>query len=129
MVEKYLPVGTIVHLFNGKKNVMVCGFCIISKEDGKMYDYVGCLYPEGMVSSEFNLLFNHEQVQDVLHMGLVNAEEQAFKVQLNSIIAQKQAAGELPAKGVVQPVASDTETSQNTNNVASQPQMFGGNQN
>ena len=49
--EKYLPMGSVVLLKDAKKRIMITGFCL-ETEDGKMYDYTGCLYPEGYVSSE-----------------------------------------------------------------------------
>ena len=38
--EKYLPIGTVVLLKEGKKRVMITGFCIKPEEDkNKMFDY------------------------------------------------------------------------------------------
>lgn len=117
--DKYLPIGSVVRLSNGKKNVMIIGFCPLANTNGQvMYDYSGCLYPEGVFSSEYNLLFNHEQIEKVEYIGFVSPEETAFKEKLNTAIAEKQAKGELPPKGTVKsaPVVNN-----------SQPQMFGGN--
>ena len=50
--EKYLPIGTVVMLKGGKKRAMITGFCAISEDNkDKIYDYSGCLYPEGFISS------------------------------------------------------------------------------
>jgi len=87
--EKYLPVGTVVLLKNGTKRVMINGFCTMdaSKPD-KVYDYSGVLYPEGSLSSDQTLLFDHEQIVRVDHVGLQDQEEAAFKVKLKQIVAQ-----------------------------------------
>ena len=71
--EKYLPLGSVVLLKNGKKRVMVVGFVATAKEiEGKVYDYMGCLYPEGVISSEHSLMFDHEQIDKILeHINLL----------------------------------------------------------
>ena len=49
--EKYLPIGTVVMLKGGKKRLMISGFCSISADDSKViYDYSGCMFPEGFLS-------------------------------------------------------------------------------
>ena len=64
--ERYLPVGTVVMLKGGSKRVMIAGFCAVSDEAGeKVYDYSGCLYPEGFISSTQTCLFDHEQIDKV----------------------------------------------------------------
>ena len=81
--EKYLPIGTVVMLKNGKKRMMITGFCCTDAEEpDKMYDYSGCLYPEGIVSSETNLLFNHEQIDKIYALGFSDEEEKEFKEKL-----------------------------------------------
>ncbi|MBR6516457.1 MAG: DUF4176 domain-containing protein [Bacilli bacterium] len=119
MEEKYLPVGTVVRLQDGTKSIMITGFCAISGEDGKMYDYSACLYPEGIVGPEFNLLFNHNKIAEILYKGFVSSEETEFKQKLNVIIAEKIANGELP---------SNDGTINNPTNIQQpvQPQMFAG---
>lgn len=88
MKEKYLPVGTVVLLQNGTKRVMINGFCTVdSEEPTKIYDYSGVLYPEGSLSSDQILLFNHDQIVRVDHMGLIDDEETQFKAKLKEVLA------------------------------------------
>ena len=85
--EKYLPIGTVVMLKGGKKRAMITGFCAISEDNkDKIYDYSGCLYPEGFISSNQTLLFNHEQIDKVYHMGLIDDEEKNFKIKLKELL-------------------------------------------
>lgn len=87
--EKYLPIGTVVLLKEAKKRVMINGFCTYADENKtKLYDYCGVLYPEGFISSNQTLLFNHDQIDKVYHLGLVDNEEKEFKQTLNKIIEQ-----------------------------------------
>lgn len=83
--EKYLPIGTVVLLRNATKRIMITGFC--SKErnnsNSKIYDYCGCLYPEGFITADKALLFDHSQIDKIYHIGLSNDdEEKEFKKNL-----------------------------------------------
>ncbi len=86
--EKYLPVGTVVLLQDGKKRVMINGFCTMdANKPDKIYDYSGVLFPEGSLSSDQTLLFDHSQIVRVDHMGLEDQEEKEFKVKLAQVVA------------------------------------------
>ncbi len=90
--DKYLPVGTVVLLRNGTKRVMINGFCTMdAAHPEKVYDYSGVLFPEGSLSSDQTLLFDHSQIIRVDHLGLDDAEEREFKVKLNQIVAANNA--------------------------------------
>lgn len=78
--EKFLPIGTVVLLKGGKKELMIMSYCIIPAGDvydknGKvdvgdaMFDYGGCVYPEGMLTSDQLFAFNHDQIEKVCFMG------------------------------------------------------------
>lgn len=85
--EKYLPIGTVTMLKGGSKRVMITGFCAIDQEkQGKVWDYSGCMYPEGFLSSTQTCLFDHEQIKEIYHLGLVDEEEKEFKETLRKII-------------------------------------------
>ncbi len=68
MKEKYLPLGTVCMLQGGEKPLMVIGYCPMTDTEQKQvtYDYIGCLYPEGVISSEQNLVFNHDQIDHIV---------------------------------------------------------------
>jgi hypothetical protein len=87
MEGKYLPIGTVVLLKGGSKRIMICGFCCHGTgENDKLFDYVGCLSPEGFISSDKNLLFNHDQIEKIISMGFVDEEEKQFKEKLNNVL-------------------------------------------
>ena len=89
--EKYLPIGTVVMLKGGTKRAMITGFCSIAQEDSnKMYDYSGCIYPEGYISSNQVCLFDHSQIEKVYHTGLIDEEEISFKDKLKTLVEQIQ---------------------------------------
>jgi len=85
--SKLLPIGSVVLLNDGTKKVMITGFYSVPADDGnKVYDYCGCLFPEGVISSEQNLLFDHNQIMKVCYMGYTSDEEREFKNKLAQII-------------------------------------------
>ena len=79
--DKFLPIGTVVLLKGGKKELMIISYCIIPSGDvydkngkvegikGRMFDYGGCIYPEGMITSDQLFAFDHSQIEKVVHMG------------------------------------------------------------
>lgn len=86
--EKYLPIGTVVLLKDGKKRIMITGFCCYGdkEENKKIFDYSGCIYPEGVISSNKVLLFNHDQIAQIYYLGYADEEEKKFKEKLKSVI-------------------------------------------
>ena len=85
--EKYLPIGTVIMLNGASKRLMITGFCSVANDNTEvMYDYTGVMYPEGLLSSDQTAMFNHDQISQIYHMGLVDEEEVTFKNQLKAII-------------------------------------------
>ena len=86
---KYLPIGTVVMLKGGKKRLMITGFCSMANDNKEvMYDYSGCLFPEGVLSSNETALFNHDQIAQIYYLGLSDEEEKKFKETLNAVVAK-----------------------------------------
>ncbi len=71
MNNELLPIGTVVLLNGGTKKVMICGYSSKSEEDGKTYDYNGCIFPEGFMENIF-CLFNKNQIDEVCYKGYVD---------------------------------------------------------
>ena len=46
--------------------------------DNSVYDYVGVLYPEGHIGSEYQVLFNHDMIETVFFYGYENEERDYF---------------------------------------------------
>ncbi len=86
--EKFLPLGSVVMLKGASKRLMITGFCTMAADDesGVMYDYSGCMYPEGVISSDRTAVFNHNQIEKVYHLGLVDEEEKTFKTKLVQLL-------------------------------------------
>ncbi len=74
-----LPIGTVVKLKNIKKWVMIYGRHQIQISTTNIYDYLAVPYPEGNLSEEFNIFFNHETIEEVIYLGLESSQEKAMK--------------------------------------------------
>lgn len=84
--EKYLPIGSIVLLKGAKKRIMIIGFMASSNETkDKVFDYMGCIYPEGVISSDQSLVFNHDQIDKIYYIGYSDKEEKEFSMKLNEL--------------------------------------------
>jgi len=75
MMEKYLPIGSVVLLEDGDKTIMIYGRQQLQVDTQDIYDYVACLYPEGNLDKDHTYLFNHDQIREVVFEGFVNDEE------------------------------------------------------
>ena len=82
---RFLPIGTVVLLKGAKKRLMITGFCSLGDKDKKRaYDYSGCLFPEGIITSNQIALFDHSQIEKIFHIGYSDEEEKQFKASLIS---------------------------------------------
>lgn len=85
-LEKYLQLGSIVLLKDAKKRMMIIGYEAVTGDDGTTYDYIGCLYPEGVIEAGKHLLFNHDQIEEIYFSGYSDIEDQEFKVELKKLV-------------------------------------------
>jgi len=86
MKEKYLPIGSVVLLKGATKRVMVSGFLAVDNEDTSVvYDYSGCMYPEGFLGSDQVLMFNHDQIESISFAGFEDKEQEEFLKNLKEI--------------------------------------------
>ena len=85
--DKYLPIGTVVLLKGANKRLMIVGFCTAEENNKeKVWDYNACLYPEGVLKSNQSVMFNHDQIEKIYHLGLIDVEEELFKKELNKAL-------------------------------------------
>lgn len=78
-IKDLLPIGSIVRLQNGQKRLMITGVLQIKEDElDKQYDYLGILYPEGHIGGDFQYLFNHEDIDEIVFRGYEDQERQVF---------------------------------------------------
>lgn len=85
MKNKFLPIGTVVLLEGAKKKVMVTGYSSRPENSGVVYNYNGCIFPEGFMENQF-VLFNNDQIQDICFIGYMNDSYDDFLKDSNSIL-------------------------------------------
>ena len=75
MIRDLLPIGSVVLLKNAEKPLMIYGIKQLDTENADVeYDYIGVLYPEGNIGSDFQYLFNHENIDTILFKGYETKE-------------------------------------------------------
>jgi len=77
-MKEYLPLGSIVILKEGEKAIMIYGRKQLHATTREEYDYVACLYPEGNINEEFTYLFDHDQINEVIHTGYSDDADKEF---------------------------------------------------
>ena len=55
MNKKELPIGTVVMLVGGSKKVMITGYRSKNADADKVFDYNGCVFPEGLMENIYCL--------------------------------------------------------------------------
>lgn len=88
-LPEMLPIGTVVLLKDTHKRLMIYGRGQKEPGSGKIWDYAGCLYPEGNIGPEYTFLFDHEQIEIVEHLGLKDQEEESFLQSLGTALNQQ----------------------------------------
>ena len=87
MYEGLLPIGSVVLLTQSRKRVMIVGVCQrAAKDPGKIWDYVGVVFPEGFLASDKMLMFNREQIVRVFALGYQDEEQMTFQAKANTAI-------------------------------------------
>ena len=84
-----LPIGSVCKLMGSEHYIMITGFCPIDVVEQKIFDYSGCIWPYGQLSSRQNFLFNHSDIAEVVGMGFSNDEEKKIRRDLADAIANK----------------------------------------
>jgi hypothetical protein len=81
-VKQLLPIGTVVLLKEGNKRLMIYGIKQSVQSDpekpGEEYDYIGVPYPEGNMGTDYQYLFNHDNIKEVYFRGFEDVERQEF---------------------------------------------------
>ena len=79
MIRDLLPIGSIVRLKNTGKKLMIFGIKQLDTKNPEVeFDYIGVLYPEGNIGSNFNYLFNHEDIEEVVYKGYEDEDFHKF---------------------------------------------------
>lgn len=87
-MKELLPLGSVVTLKKGSKRLMIIGRVQKREDDGKIYDYASCLWPEGYLDSTHCYLFDQEDIDCLFYIGLQDVEEFNFRFDLEEAYAK-----------------------------------------
>lgn len=89
MENKYLPIGSVVKISDSQKKLMITGYLPIKtneNEERKIWDYCGCLYPEGIITTSTNYVFNQDKIEEVCFLGLEDDEQKKFQEKIQETV-------------------------------------------
>lgn len=75
-LDELLPVGSIVLLRDAKKKLMIAA--IMQIKNDRIFDYLGVPYPEGYIGAKSCILFDHENISEVVARGYEDAERKKY---------------------------------------------------
>ena len=79
MEEKYLPIGSVCTLKGKNRKMMITGYYSVEFNGNlKIKDYLGCIYPEGMLLPDQTASFNHKDIEKIDFLGYKNKEFETF---------------------------------------------------
>lgn len=89
--DKVLPVGTVVLLKNATKRLMILGYQrMAAADESVIFDYCGCVYPDGYLNPERTALFNHEDIEKIYSLGLQNDEYLVAAEKIREVVAARE---------------------------------------
>lgn len=87
--DKLLPIGSVVLLEDSTKKVMIMGYCQYELESSIIWDYAGCLYPEGYLGADKTFLFNADQIKEISFLGMESEEQEEFAEYAEEVIKEE----------------------------------------
>lgn len=89
-VKQLLPIGSVIRLRGAKRDLMIFGIRQTKKNSQKEYDYVGVLWPEGNMGAETQVLFAHEDIENVVFTGYDTLDRQQFIERLSAFYESRE---------------------------------------
>ena len=89
MFSGVLPIGSVVLLKNSTKKLMIMGFAQVAADNpNKVYDYVGCVFPEGFLAPDQTFLFDSHQIEKIYAVGYQDEEQMQFKTRVDAALME-----------------------------------------
>ena len=80
--KEFVPIGTIVTVDFVEQAVMIYGRKQQQEDKNEIWDYVACPYPQGHLSDETNVFFNHDQIQQIIFKGFESEGEVTLRQEI-----------------------------------------------
>lgn len=89
-MKRLLPLGSVIILNDeNKSKVMVVARLVRQAEEGKVYDYLGCLVPVGIQTLDEVKFFDSDMIKRLLFIGYQDEDEIKYSYQLSKIDVNK----------------------------------------
>lgn len=89
-MDDILTIGSVVRTKLTKSLIMIVGIKQQCKKDNKSYDYAGLPYPQGYVDSKTFVLFNNDDIEEIVFLGFVNAQMQVYLEKVMKLFNDKE---------------------------------------
>lgn len=86
MWKGILPIGSVVLLKDSTRRLVIVGQYVSKAENDRIYDYTGCLYPEGLTDPEKMYLFDSGSIERVYHIGYMDEKTAEFLPQIENML-------------------------------------------
>ena len=80
MERNFLPIGSVVLLRGGDKRLVICGRIQVMDGSDRIYDYSGCLYPEGIMGQDSMYFFDQDDIEIIYFIGFQDQEELSYRL-------------------------------------------------
>ncbi len=90
---KLLPIGSVVSLRGSRSLIMIYGHLQKDINTEKIYDYIGCDYPAGIIDTDKCYLFQDEDIERLCFVGLQDTESIDYQIALSKYIDESGLAG------------------------------------
>lgn len=85
MYENLLPIGSVVLLKGAERRLMITGRLQAMVGKTNVYDYAGCLYPEGLLDPHDLYFFDRDAIERVFFIGFQDSEGLALQERLAQV--------------------------------------------
>lgn len=80
--EELLPIGSVVYIKMINQALMVYGRKQLQENNDIVWDYVACPYPQGFLTKDTNVFFQHNQITQVIYKGFESQGELIMRKKL-----------------------------------------------
>ena len=76
-IDNMLNLGSVIRVKGSQPLVMIIGYSPVDRD--MIFDYKGCAYPFGVLNTKNNLVFNNDDIIEIIDKGYSNGTEIEFK--------------------------------------------------
>ena len=78
MINKILPIGSVIKMQNSDVYLMICGYVDKNKKiENDYYDYFCCIYPAG-INGKDSILVKKEKIEKIIFIGYQDSKFENF---------------------------------------------------